>query len=129
LSSGQPADTPRSHSGAADHSGLLGCYAVSTGKWSPTFRQIVATFFWTARPSKRRKYDPTKRRELYTTRHCVTFQKDLTFEANRSSASQEISHILWNLEVHYRVHNSGPLVSILSQINPIHNSPPHFFKA
>ena len=44
-------------------------------------------------------------------------------EAKISSASQEISHILWNPTVNYRVHNSTPLVPILRQITPLQ---PHF---
>ena len=32
-----------------------------------------------------------------------------------------IPHILWNLKIHRRLKNSPPLVSILSQINPVHS--------
>ena len=47
-----------------------------------------------------------------------------SWESNRYSASQEISHILWNLKVHHHTHSSLPPVSILIQINAIHASHP-----
>jgi hypothetical protein len=43
-------------------------------------------------------------------------------------AIQEIPSLLWNLKVHFRVHNSQSLVPLLSQTHPIHTFPPYFRK-
>jgi hypothetical protein len=47
-----------------------------------------------------------------------------SWEANRFSASQEITHILRNPEVHYLIHKFTPPVPILSQLNPVHTLTP-----
>jgi hypothetical protein len=46
-----------------------------------------------------------------------------SWEANRFAASQEISRILWNPRVHYRIHKCPPPVSVLTQLNLVHPHP------
>jgi len=43
-----------------------------------------------------------------------------SWEFDRFSASQEISRILWNPEVQYRIHKSLQPFPILTQVNPVH---------
>jgi hypothetical protein len=49
-----------------------------------------------------------------------------SWEANSSTAVQEIPRILWNSKVHHRIHKSQSPVAILSQIDTFRGPIPLF---
>jgi hypothetical protein len=51
-----------------------------------------------------------------------------SWEASNCTATQELPSILWNPEIHHRIHISPPSVPILSQIDPIHTTPSYLSK-
>ena len=51
-----------------------------------------------------------------------------SWEANWFSASQEIPRILWNLRVHYYIHQWPPPAPIWRQLDPVHTPTTHFLK-
>ena len=63
---------------------------------------------------------------LYWCTCFVRFASQMTKKS--PSDSQEIPHILWNKDVHYRINKRPPPVHILSQINPIHDSSSEILK-
>ena len=58
-----------------------------------------------------------------------SMQQSPSWEANWSAASQEIPRILWNPNVHYRIHKCPPSLPILSQLDTVHAPTPNFLRA
>ena len=54
-------------------------------------------------------------------------RKSSSSEADSFSHSQNILHSLWNTKVHYRVHNSPPLLRNLNQIKALPTLPTIYF--
>jgi hypothetical protein len=46
-----------------------------------------------------------------------------SYELNRALGSQDISRLLYNPKIHYRIHKRPKLVSILSPMNLVHTYP------
>jgi len=66
--------------------------------------------------------------DFVTYLHTHSMEQSPSCEANRFSASQEISHILWNPKFHYHIHKCPPTVPIVSQLDTVHTPTSKFLK-
>jgi len=98
-----------------------GCYRMKPElqlykKWHWTVHSTTSTlaFCWTSHEHRWwRNHELT-----------IPMAQNVSWEANSISACQEISCLLWNPKVHYRVHNIS--IPVQSQMHPVHTFSPYF---
>jgi len=70
-------------------------------------------------PSRSTSWPFHKRLTNQPTNQPTSMDQRPSWEANSHSASQEMSRLSWNTNLHYCVQNRQPYVTLLSQINPV----------
>jgi len=88
----------------------------------------VCNFFYPSDPHHWLQFINLNDTYLITYLLNYSMKQSLFWEANQFLASQEIPCILWNPNVHYRIHKLPLPIPLLSQINPFQASPIHFLK-
>jgi hypothetical protein len=65
----------------------------------------------------------------YIADNCLHGNRVLLEKLTVRSVAQEIPRLLWNPKVHYRVHKSPPMVTVLIELNSVHAFTPYFIEA
>jgi hypothetical protein len=73
-------------------------------------------------------YLPNARNFVAVTKLTNFMELSPSWEVASCAVTQELPSILWNPEVHHRVHISPPPVPVLSQIDPVRSTPSYLSK-